>query len=49
MVMYSLQRWKPHWDMERLFNAPLFFYGITFFPRYEMTSFFSAFIVSVIL
>lgn len=49
LLTYGIHRWKPHWQIEYMFNPPLFFYGITYFPRYTMTSFFTAFLCSLFL
>lgn len=49
LVAFAVWRWKPHWNVEEYFNPVLFFYGITNFPRYGMTNFFSAVIVSFFL
>lgn len=47
-LMYALQRWKPHWDIEHCFNLPLGFYGICTFPVYPTTNFLSSFIASLV-
>ncbi|KAF2773243.1 OPT superfamily oligopeptide transporter [Teratosphaeria nubilosa] len=47
LLSFGVQRLKPHWQVEYYFNAPLIFYGITNFPRYGMTNFFTAFLVSL--
>ncbi|KAH9817762.1 OPT oligopeptide transporter protein [Teratosphaeria destructans] len=47
LLSYGVQRLKPHWQIEYYFNAPLIFYGITVFPRYGMTNFFTAFLFSL--
>ncbi|KAK5129138.1 hypothetical protein LTR08_003803 [Meristemomyces frigidus] len=46
LVVYAVHRWKPQWNVEHNFNPVLFFYGITYFPRYGMTNFFSSVLVA---
>jgi len=48
LLVYGVQRWKPHWDTETYCNATLFFYGGTMFPIYPMTNFLTSFIVALV-
>ena len=48
-AVWLVHRRFPHWDLEHLCNPTLFFYGITVFPVYGMTNFFSAFLLSLTL
>ncbi|KAF2717787.1 isp4 protein [Polychaeton citri CBS 116435] len=44
--VWTVQCARPHWDLERYCNPTLFFYGMTLFPRYTTTNFFTAVLVS---
>jgi hypothetical protein len=46
LLMYGVHKWKPHWDVEHYANPTLFFYGMTLFPRYPSTNFFTGMLVS---
>jgi hypothetical protein len=49
LATYAVHRWKPQWRMEYIINPPLIFYGITYFPRYNMTNFLTSFLVGIFL
>ncbi|GIZ39931.1 hypothetical protein CKM354_000329300 [Cercospora kikuchii] len=48
LIVWLFQQRLPKWDMEKLCNPPLIFYGISLFPIYPTTSILTSFIAAVV-
>lgn len=49
LLVYIVQRWRPHWDMERICNPVMIFYGISLFPVFPTTNILTSFLASIFL
>jgi hypothetical protein len=48
-LTYCLQRWKPSLQTEYYLNAPILFQSFSYIPVSPMTSFFTGFVVALVL